>query len=193
MNTQRVLANNFVFALITPTAIALLSQSAFAHNSRTHTYRTLVSQAYIGDFGDLVQPNSTISRDELSSDPFKGPKAPSENKQKAQQETQLPPKQYTKTDAHNEYTLALLAAKEKRPQQADAHFREAVAAQRCGKYDRKLEAQIMSAYAKFLKSQDRLIEAKEILTQLRTNQRQNRLLDQFEKKTSSQTYQVKIK
>lgn len=147
--------------------IAQQSPLTVAQNSRTHTYRTLFSQAYIGDFGDLVQPNSVIRRDELGSDPSKESEAPSENKQKAQQETQLPPKTYIKTDANNEYTLALLAAKEKRPQHADAHFREAVAAQRCGKYDRKLEAQIMSAYAKFLKSQDRLIEAKEILTQLR--------------------------
>lgn len=167
---------------------ALSTPATFAQNTMHSTYRTEVSQSYIGDFGELTQPNTTISREGLSSDPSKEPEAQSQAKTKARQDTQHLPK----PDAHIEYILALLAAKEKHPEQADAHFREAVAAQRCGKYDRKLEAQIMSAYGKFLKSQHRLIEAKKIMTQLRTSQRQNHLLDQFEKKTSSRKDQLKI-
>ncbi len=156
---------------------ALQTLAAFAQTSVPCNYRTEVSQAYIGDFGELVQPNTTVSRDELSSDPFKYPDAQTEAKQKAKQDTQLPPKPDAMPNAHIEYTLAMVAAEEKHPEQADAHFREAVAAQRCGKYDRKLEAQIMSAYAKFLKSQHRLTEAKEIMTQLRTSRRKNHLLE----------------
>lgn len=169
---------------------ALSTTATFAQNTMHSSYRTEVSQAYVGDFGDLIQPNSTVSRDELSADPFKYPEAKIETKQKAKEDSQRI-KLEAKPDAHIEYELALLAAKEKQAEQADAHFREAVAAQRCGKYDRKLEAQIMSAYAKFLKSQHRLTEAKEIMTQLRTSQRQNHLLDQFKKKTSSPKHELK--
>lgn len=68
--------------------------------------------------------------------------------------------------ALTEYKLALCAAKENRPANADDYFRGAIASLDKAKHDSKFEREVYTAYANFLKSRHRDAAAKAIMHKL---------------------------